>query len=52
MGCARININPDKCKILISNRNGIVEGDFTLPYSNNVLKAIEKRETDEIFRYF
>jgi hypothetical protein len=31
MNYAQININPDRCKILVYNRNGEVDPDFTLP---------------------
>jgi hypothetical protein len=51
MNYAQININPDKCKFLVYNRNGEVDADFTLPHAQGVLQALDRVEIDEVFRY-
>jgi hypothetical protein len=37
-----IAINPDKCKILVSNRNESVDTDFTLSDGNRQLNAVKE----------
>jgi hypothetical protein len=51
MNYAQININPDKCKILVYNRNGELDADFTLQDANRVLQVLDRVEIDEVFRY-
>jgi hypothetical protein len=51
MNYAQININPDKCKILVYDRSGEVNVDFTLPDAERVLQPLDRVEIDEVFRY-
>jgi hypothetical protein len=51
MNYAQININPDKCKILVYNRNEEVDPDFTLPDAQGILQALDRVEINEVFRY-
>jgi hypothetical protein len=51
MNYAHIANNPDKCKILVSNRSGIIGVDFALPDADNVLQVISRVEIKKVFRY-
>jgi hypothetical protein len=50
MNYAHVANNPDKCKILVSNRNEIIDIDFTLPDADNALQVISRVEIKEVFR--
>jgi hypothetical protein len=52
MNYVQVGINSDKCKNLISNRNGEAEAVFTMPDMNGVLKVTQRVDIDGVFRSF
>jgi hypothetical protein len=51
MKYAQINLNPDKCRILVYDPYEDLPTDFTLPDEYGNLRAIERIETNEVFKY-